>query len=654
MSTASATPTPPGRLVRAATIRLFSQQLGIPLLCLALGLIALTASAGGRAGPTHLSVVVLGSFLLWPAAAAFLLDQRPGDPVGLLLSCLGLVPVLAIVSATPVDGAGVDPDRLLSEGMAFWSLPAAAVLVGLPLLFPCGLPEGRAPRWVAGVTAGGTGIGVLSATARGHSETWLTVTLHNLALVSVAVLIGGAAAAAGVHVRQFRRAIGPQRSLRGWFLIGYGLVLLACAAVALLAKSDPVTAAYLAAALIAIVPIGLVMLQLAPPALDRAVARATVGVLSTAALGGVYLLVLVVISRTDLPQQETAAGVATGLAALALLPLLSRTREAVTVRLFGTGRHAGRTLAGLHDGLSTAADPDGVLPAVTAWVAGALGSPGACLHLAGQPPCRGPGTSMPLVVGGRSVGTLVVERRTPAEAFGRRDLALLEQITPAVALVAQAVAEMRRAESAERQTLDARDNERRRVLEDLHDSVGPELTGLGMHLASAAGVEDLDELKQILGVAESAVASACRTVRSLTNDLMTVGARRDLWRDLEQLVAGWNEASAVQGLALALEMPDGLPALPTEQQHHIFLVVGEALTNVVRHARAHYCTVRVTFAGTSLAIDVADDGQGRASAWRSGTGLPSMAARAQALGGTLTVNHPSAAGTTLRMEVPVR
>jgi signal transduction histidine kinase len=89
-----------------------------------------------------------------------------------------------------------------------------------------------------------------------------------------------------------------------------------------------------------------------------------------------------------------------------------------------------------------------------------------------------------------------------------------------------------------------------------------------------------------------------------------------------------------------------------EVAEHAEAVVREALSNVVRHARASAVTVTVD-AGDELVIEVRDDGVGIDPAGAR-SGLRNLERRAHDCGGALTVDAPPGGGTLLRWRVPLR
>lgn len=94
-----------------------------------------------------------------------------------------------------------------------------------------------------------------------------------------------------------------------------------------------------------------------------------------------------------------------------------------------------------------------------------------------------------------------------------------------------------------------------------------------------------------------------------------------------------------------------IPALPDAVSMAAYRIIREALTNVVTHADARTCRVRLWFEG-SLHVEVLDDGRGTAEV-SSGVGLSSMRQRASDLGGDCLVEPRSAGGTRLTAAIPL-
>ncbi|HEY7016889.1 MAG TPA: sensor histidine kinase, partial [Gaiellaceae bacterium] len=120
---------------------------------------------------------------------------------------------------------------------------------------------------------------------------------------------------------------------------------------------------------------------------------------------------------------------------------------------------------------------------------------------------------------------------------------------------------------------------------------------------------------------------------------------------LERLTQGFAEQT---GIAVDLEAGLVTDRLPREVETAIYRVVQEALTNVVKHARASRVSVLLTRDGGRIKAVIEDDGTGfEAASDGDGIGLIGMRERVELLNGTLTVESSATSGTTVAAEVPV-
>ena len=192
----------------------------------------------------------------------------------------------------------------------------------------------------------------------------------------------------------------------------------------------------------------------------------------------------------------------------------------------------------------------------------------------------------------------------------------------------------------------AGDAERRRLERDLHDGAQQRLVALSMQLGLAkrrlARGEDVAEL----------VNAADAELRAAISEL------RDLARGIHPAVlTDRGLAPALRDVANRSAVPVVLDALPEERlagpvEAAAYFTVSEALTNVARYARATEAHVDVRPREGRLAIEVADDGVGGATAG-AGSGLAGLADRLGALGGELRVVSPPGEGTRLLATIPL-
>jgi signal transduction histidine kinase len=110
----------------------------------------------------------------------------------------------------------------------------------------------------------------------------------------------------------------------------------------------------------------------------------------------------------------------------------------------------------------------------------------------------------------------------------------------------------------------------------------------------------------------------------------------------------------INGLNITFDAPEKLPALPAAVEVAAYRIAQEALTNVVRHAGARTCLVRLRLDESAglLCLEIQDDGKGLPVQRRAGVGLNSMRERAEELGGTLTITSLSTAGTSVLARLP--
>ena len=99
--------------------------------------------------------------------------------------------------------------------------------------------------------------------------------------------------------------------------------------------------------------------------------------------------------------------------------------------------------------------------------------------------------------------------------------------------------------------------------------------------------------------------------------------------------------------------PDQLPDLPAAVEVAAYRIVQEALANVVRHAQATQCTIRLQLIDGALHLSVEDNGSGLPEVVHRGVGLASMRERAEELGGTFGIAGRPGGGTNVKVSLPL-
>jgi signal transduction histidine kinase len=312
--------------------------------------------------------------------------------------------------------------------------------------------------------------------------------------------------------------------------------------------------------------------------------------------------------------------------------------------------------------------PDKVLPALVETIAQTLKLPYVAIQLPldegdkiaavyGNPVTEV--AEFPLVYQGEHTGQLVVGLRSPGGDFSPAEMRLLRNVARQAGTAVYSVqltVDLRR---SRQQLVTAREEERRRLRRDLHDGLGATLAALNLEAAALRRSIRGDPQK-----AEALVDEFRQDIRATIEDI-----RRLVYElrppTLDQLglveavraqAAQCGRADELGDLALQINVdaPEALPPLPAAVEVAAFRIAQEALTNVVTHAQAQHCTVRLEMKN-GLMIEVVDDGVGLANGDRphNGLGLLSMRERAEELGGSCLIEPVTGGGTRVLASLPL-
>ncbi len=250
----------------------------------------------------------------------------------------------------------------------------------------------------------------------------------------------------------------------------------------------------------------------------------------------------------------------------------------------------------------------------------------------------------PIVVSGRLWGAMIVTSRQPEPMPAGTE----EWIEAFAELVATAIAniEARSDLAASRaRIVEATDDERRRVVRDLHDGAQQRLVHTVITLKLAlqaleAGRQSAPALvTESLGHAEQATVELRELAHGILPSVLTHGGLR----------AGVE--SLASRVPVAVECDVSVGRLPAPVEATAYFVVAEALTNIAKHARAKRVAVTAHVEDGALRVHVRDDGAGGARP--DGSGLLGLRDRLSALDGRLHVESPLDGGTLIAADIPV-
>lgn len=206
--------------------------------------------------------------------------------------------------------------------------------------------------------------------------------------------------------------------------------------------------------------------------------------------------------------------------------------------------------------------------------------------------------------------------------------------------------------------VEAQENERRRIAQDIHDWTAQRITSSYYHvqliekLLAKDPAQAAKELPQLAATLDSANIELREIMRNLHPHLLN---ELGLAAAVKELVTDFAKSS---GLEYRVSVPDGVPEPPKHIGIALFRILQEALSNVEKHAAAHRVDVELRFLADRTQLAVSDDGSGfnpgapAPGDWGGGLGLPGMRERAELLGGEFQLASSPGRGTTVEVSIP--
>jgi signal transduction histidine kinase len=262
-------------------------------------------------------------------------------------------------------------------------------------------------------------------------------------------------------------------------------------------------------------------------------------------------------------------------------------------------------------------------------------------------PAMGSFLGVPIVSRGAIAGAFYLTEKEGAATFSDDDQALIQTFAAHAALA------LENARLHERSRELSIVEERNRLARELHDAVTQKLFGVVLAAESGTALlaHDVGEAGAQLALVRDLAREAMEELRSVIVHLRPAAlAAQGLAVALAKHVDVLRRS---HGREIGLEVTGDAP-VPAAIEADVFRIAQEALHNALRHSGAEHIDVRLRCQPGGVVLTVADDGDGfDPAAVRSRTlGLTTMAERARAAGGTLTIESAPGAGTAVGLEVP--
>jgi signal transduction histidine kinase len=611
------------------------------VLATAFPLVAALVVAHQRRNPVGwllLSTALMGPYLLAGQYAAFALvsgDRHPGTAAAAWVSIWGYFPYLLLWGLVPMH---VPDGRLTS---ARWHA-LRRVIVGLILVE-------TAARMFAPVESDAVPdlLNPLALPGGG----WLNVVTL---LASFAVVLGAGTCGVVAVWGRLRRSTGIERTRLQWLTFGAACLVGSALVGTALGGTDTDPAMTVGMLLlVASIAVGVVRHQLFD--IGTALSRTVVYGLLSAFLVLAYAATVAGATALDAGQRATYAVVAViALVAAAARDQVQRLADRL---LFGERRDPYAVLRQVHGRLDLATGPVDALSQLAEGLRSALKLPYVGVEAADArlPAIHAGPTSddverLPATDRSEVVGALVVARRFPDEPFSVGERAALVDVAQRAGALLGSASMFHDLLRSREGLVMAREEERRRLRRDLHDSIGPRLAAMAMQLDSLT-----DRLTSHDGDLAARAASVSDQLRETVRDIRYVvedlrpPALDDLGLAgaLRQLFDPYASTVTVDADA------DALPLLPAATEVAAYRIAAEAVTNALRHSGCHACALRLRTEGPWLVVEAHDDGHGIEGAAVPGVGLQSIRERASEVGGRLELTDAAGGGTTVRARLPL-
>jgi len=617
----------------------------------------------------YAAVYALIPLVVWVGAGLFLAWRKSDDWMALLVS---LFLILFQVSANLTGfisnslGSGAISTQTAPVWFVFFYYFCQSLAFPVMALFP----NGRfVPRWMVWSTIGLVVTDFLNG---------FIPSVSPLGLVNFLLLLALFTCLAGAMVYRYRRgATLLERQQIKWLAFGIVLDLIlnwigplvlpllfpqAFAPHALLNVLYQLV--WPLTVLILPISIGIAILRYRLWDIDILINRTLVYGLLTASVIGIYVLVVGYLGALlRIGSNLVVSLLVTGLIAVLFQPLRERLQRGINRLMYGERDEPSRVISRLGQRLEATLVPDAVLPTIVETVAQALTLPYAAIALKQGEYFQVAATygalvegslTVPLAYQSEPIGQLVLGPRSRGESFTPTDQALLTDLARQIGIAAHTVRLTADLQHSRERLVTAREEERRRLRRDLHDGLGSVLTSMMFKLDASDTLFERDPgtSKALLAEVRTQMQTSLDDIRRLVYNL------RPPILDEWGLVAALREQVAQHQLnqvQVSIEAPESFPKLSAAVEVAAYRIALEALSNVLKHARATTCSMRLALQDDALTVEVQDNGAGPGPAgYHTGVGMTAMRERAMELGGSCVVEAGSAGGTRVCARFPMR
>ena len=200
--------------------------------------------------------------------------------------------------------------------------------------------------------------------------------------------------------------------------------------------------------------------------------------------------------------------------------------------------------------------------------------------------------------------------------------------------------------------IETEENERTRFAQDIHDSIGQQLSAIKFYIgASADRVEDPGQ-KTILLKANAALIDVQADMRNICFNIMPKSLEVfGLTKTVEELIS---KNPLLRGMNVVVDIPPRFPRLPIKQEYALFRIIQEFINNSLKHSQADGMQIEFVATKTMVFINLKDNGIGfdLKDLAKKGMGLNHVRSRLKPYHGNVEINSRPGKGTSFSITIP--
>lgn len=198
-------------------------------------------------------------------------------------------------------------------------------------------------------------------------------------------------------------------------------------------------------------------------------------------------------------------------------------------------------------------------------------------------------------------------------------------------------------------SIEGQDEERKRIAQELHDSIGGNLAGIKLQMASLDG-----DSKKLKGISEQ-LDETYQLVRDISHTLIPEKFKQNAFTDLVRDYIDSISSTGELGIGFHPHPEESINSVAEKIQMELFKIIQELMTNTLKHAEAKNVDIHLSLIEDELSLLFEDNGKGfNVSDQNDGIGFQNIKSRIQELSGGFHVDSTRSRGTVISIDIPIK